>query len=66
MDALESVLSNSSKLMIDIKSGNNLMLLPLDKIINTEKLNETVEDQEEIWNQWKTIQIEGRVDNNEY
>ena len=47
MDALESVLSNSSKLMIDIKSGNNLMLLPLDKIINTEKLNETVEDQEE-------------------
>ncbi len=48
MDALESVLSNSSKLMIDIKSGNNLMLLPLDKIINTEKLNETIEDQEEI------------------
>ena len=40
---LESVLSNSSKLMIDIKSGNNLMLLPLDKIINTEKLNEAVE-----------------------
>ena len=48
MDALESVLSNSSKLMIDIKSGNNLMLLPLDKIINTEKLNETIEDKEEI------------------
>ena len=48
MDALESVLSNSSKLMIDIKSGNNLMLLPLDKIISTEKLNETIEDQEEI------------------
>ena len=47
MDALESVLSNSSKLMIDIKSGNNLMLLPLDKIINTEKLNETVEEQEQ-------------------
>ena len=47
MDALESVLSNSSKLMIDIKSGNNLMLLPLDKIINTEKLSETVEDQQE-------------------
>ena len=47
MDALESVLSNSSKLMIDIKSGNNLMLLPLDKIINTEKLNEAVEDQDE-------------------
>ena len=48
MDALESVLSNSSKLMIDIKSVNNLMLLPLDKIINTEKLNETIENKEEI------------------
>ena len=47
MDALESVLSNSSKLMIDIKDGNNLMLLPLDKIINTEKLNETVKEDED-------------------
>ena len=35
MDSIESVLSNSSKLMIDVKEGNNLMLLPLDKIINS-------------------------------
>lgn len=47
MDALESVLSNSSKLMIDIKDGNNLMLLPLDKIINAEKLDESVTEDEE-------------------
>jgi len=47
MDALESVLSNSSKLMIDIKDGNNLMLLPLDKIINAEKLDEGVIEDEE-------------------
>jgi membrane protease subunit HflK len=47
MDALESVLSNSSKLMIDIKDGNNLMLLPLDKIINAEKLDEGVTEDEE-------------------
>jgi membrane protease subunit HflK len=50
MDSLESVLSNSSKLMIDIKEGNNLMLLPLDKIINSsevsdeENSDETIED----------------------
>ena len=48
MDALESVLSNSSKLMIDIKSGNNLMLLPLDKIINSEKINESTDDSNEV------------------
>ena len=48
MDALESVLSNSSKLMIDIKSGNNLMLLPLDKIINPEKINESNDNSSEV------------------
>jgi len=49
MDSLESVLSNSSKLMIDIKEGNNLMLLPLDKIINSSELNdeEIVDDSAE-------------------
>ena len=47
MDALESVLSNSSKLMIDIKAGNNLMLLPLDKIINSKDLSEDIEEEDE-------------------
>ena len=46
MDALESVLSNSSKLMIDIKAGNNLMLLPLDKIIDSKNLSENTVDEE--------------------
>ena len=46
MDALESVLSNSSKLMIDIKAGNNLMLLPLDKIIDSKNLTENIEDED--------------------
>ena len=44
MDSIESVLSNSSKLMIDIKEGNNLMLLPLDKIINSKESNENIEE----------------------
>ena len=48
MDALESVLSNSSKLMIDIKSGNNLMLLPLDKIISSKEIDENLEEEDEI------------------
>jgi membrane protease subunit HflK len=39
MESIESVLSNSSKLMIDIKEGNNLMLLPLDKIMKSEEIN---------------------------
>jgi len=47
MDALESVLSNSSKLMIDIKSGNNLMLLPLDKIISSKDIEGNIEEEEE-------------------
>jgi len=32
LDALESVYSNSSKVMVDVKNGNNLLYLPLDKI----------------------------------
>ena len=47
MDSIESVLSNSSKLMIDIKEGTNLMLLPLDKIINSKELNENIEEDDD-------------------
>jgi membrane protease subunit HflK len=32
IDALESVLSNSSKIMIDVEGGNNMMYLPLDQL----------------------------------
>ncbi len=33
IDMMESVMSNSSKVMIDIEGGNNILYLPLDKII---------------------------------
>jgi len=33
IESLESVLSNTSKVMVDIQSGNNLMLLPLDRLL---------------------------------
>ena len=32
IDALESVLVNSSKIMVDIEGGNNLLYLPLDRL----------------------------------
>jgi len=32
IDALESVLSNSSKVLLDVKNGNNMMYLPLDQL----------------------------------
>jgi membrane protease subunit HflK len=62
MDSIESVLSNSSKLMIDVKEGNNLMLLPLDKIINSNGMNEEIEkeDTSEEYTSSETNNREGR------
>lgn len=34
LETMENVMSNSSKVMVDVKGGNNMMYLPLDKIIN--------------------------------
>ena len=36
IDALEEVLSNSSKIVIDVKQSNNLIYLPLDKLIGNQ------------------------------
>ena len=33
LESLESVLSNSSKVMVDVDGGNNLMYLPVDKLM---------------------------------
>lgn len=35
LDAMESVLSNSSKVMVDSEGGNNLLYLPLDRMITS-------------------------------
>lgn len=32
LDAIQSVLSKSSKIMVDVEGGNNMMYLPLDKL----------------------------------
>ncbi|MBL4608767.1 MAG: FtsH protease activity modulator HflK [Pseudomonadales bacterium] len=34
IEAMESVLANSTKIMVDIDGGNNMIYLPLDKIMN--------------------------------
>jgi membrane protease subunit HflK len=34
IDAIQGVLSRTSKVMIDVEGGNNLLYLPLDKIVN--------------------------------
>ena len=36
IEAVESVFSNSSKVMLDVEGGNNLLYLPLDKIIQNQ------------------------------
>lgn len=41
LDAVESVLSKSSKIMVDVKNGGNLLYLPLDKIISASKKSAT-------------------------
>lgn len=33
LDAMQQIFANTSKILVDQKSGNNLLLLPLDKII---------------------------------
>ncbi len=33
--AMEDVLSNSSKVLIDVENGNNMMVLPLEQILNS-------------------------------
>ncbi|MDH5393475.1 MAG: FtsH protease activity modulator HflK [Gammaproteobacteria bacterium] len=35
IDMVEHVLSNSTKVMVDVKGGNNMMFLPLDKILQS-------------------------------
>ena len=37
LDALQSVLSNSTKIMVDVEGGNNLLYLPLDEIMEENK-----------------------------
>jgi membrane protease subunit HflK len=35
LDAMETVLANNSKVLIDVEGGNNMMYLPLDKLVES-------------------------------
>jgi len=42
LEAVEQVMSNSSKVMLDTKSGNNMIYLPLDQIMKKNKETDNV------------------------
>lgn len=35
LDAVQEVMANSSKVLIDVEGGNNMLYLPLDKLVNS-------------------------------
>ncbi|MBM4208291.1 MAG: FtsH protease activity modulator HflK [Gammaproteobacteria bacterium] len=44
LEAMESVLSETNAVMVDVKGGNNMMYLPLDKIIQSKQESHRVEE----------------------
>jgi membrane protease subunit HflK len=40
LDALQGLYSNSTKVLMDVEGGNNLMYLPLDKILEQNRSQE--------------------------
>lgn len=47
LDAMESILTSASKVMIDVKEGNNLLFLPLDRLVSGEIGDRTGQDMSE-------------------
>ena len=41
LESVESVLGNTTKVMIDLEGGNNLLYLPLDKILEDKRNDES-------------------------
>lgn len=48
IDAMETVLTNASKIMVDVEGGNNLMYLPLDRITQQGSPNLSASSQESV------------------
>jgi len=44
LDMMESVLGNSSKVLVDIEGNNNLLYLPLDKLMSRSSADDTLGD----------------------
>jgi len=45
LETVESVLSNTSKVMVDVKGGNNMMYLPLDKMMGSRQISSSAMEQ---------------------
>ena len=45
IDAIEDVLSNTSKVLVDVEGGNNMMFLPLDRLMSGSMDSATGEQQ---------------------
>ncbi|MDH5395463.1 MAG: protease modulator HflK, partial [Gammaproteobacteria bacterium] len=48
IETMESVLGSSNKVMLDVKKGNNLMYLPLDRLQSRQGSSVTIQDLENI------------------
>ena len=46
IDALQELYADSSKVMVDVESGNNMMYLPLDKLANQRNVSRTIREQD--------------------
>lgn len=64
LDMMESVLSNSSKVMVDVEGGNNLLYLPLDKLMDRKSTGVT-KDQQDSADILKDIQQRGATKNDQ-
>ena len=64
LEMMESVLSNSSKVMVDVEGGNNLLYLPLDKLMDRQSSAETA-DQKSSADILKDIKQRGAVQQNQ-
>jgi len=64
LDMMESVLANSSKVMIDVEGGNNLLYLPLDKLMDRQA-DSTTASQRNAADILKDIQQRGVNKNNQ-
>ena len=70
LDMMESVLNNSSKVLVDVKGSNNLLYLPLDKLMSKSDKGEVlsssaknVQQQQRLANQRKLTNQRNRVNN---
>ena len=43
LEAVQNVMSNSTKVMVDVEGGNNILYLPLDKIAQSSRQDEAIE-----------------------